>query len=254
MKLAAFDLECAVEIPEGTKDFREFAPYGITCAALAIETDDGCEVRFWEGVPQIISGSCMIIMQELYHDYVDQGYTIVTWNGCQFDFFALAQEMGYNSGFIGMTTELVLEHHIDLMLQFTFTSGHFLGLDKALAGAKLGGKLHDVTLSSGKVIHDMHGSKAPRLWKEGEYDAVLEYLEQDVIQLLALAKWVQKYKRIRWESNNGYDREVLIPELLTVEQCFDIPEPDTSWMDNPPSRETMVDWILNPGILKRGME
>lgn len=242
-KFAAFDIEICKEIPVGTKDFRDYAPYGIACAALAIAGDDNCNVEFWEGNPKLTADECDNLIDRMY-DLINDDYTIVTWNGCQFDFFALAQE----SGAVEDCATLALEH-IDLMLQFTFTEGHYLGLDKALAGAGLGGKIHNVVLSTGEKITDMHGSKAPKLWKQGEREAVLYYLRGDVMQLLALVMSVQMHKRIRWVSGAGTHREVTIPELLTVEECFDLPIPDTSWMSNPPKREGFVDWILDYDLL-----
>lgn len=244
-KLAAFDLEIATEIPVGTKDFRDYAPYGITCAAIALETGDGCHVEYWNGIPRMSQADCCDIVDFMF-ELVNNDYKILTWNGTKFDFFALAQE----SSLYEDCASLAFYDHVDLMLQFTFTVGHFLGLDKALAGAQLDGKVHDVTLSTGKKIHDMHGSKAPRLWKQGECEAVLEYLEGDVTQLLALAKWVQHHKRIYWTSSYGNECKAEIPELLTVKQCFEIPEPDVSWMDNPPTRNDFVDWILDPKVLE----
>ncbi|MBF9685024.1 hypothetical protein IAI30_11480, partial [Streptococcus pseudopneumoniae] len=45
MKFAAFDIEIAKELPEGCKDWREFAPLGVSCAAIATK-EHGVELFY----------------------------------------------------------------------------------------------------------------------------------------------------------------------------------------------------------------
>ncbi len=126
----------------------------------------------------------------------------------------------------------------------TFTKGWYLGLDKALAGASgWKSKVKNVVLRDGTVLSDMSGAQAPALWKAGEHEAVLAYLTGDVTQLLALAEVVQRTHTIRWLSNSGRPQSVRVNKLLTVGECFQIPEPDTSWMSNAPTRSSFVNWI-----------
>ncbi|MBW1778844.1 MAG: hypothetical protein JRG88_11445 [Deltaproteobacteria bacterium] len=61
-----------------------------------------------------------------------------------------------------------------MTLYVTFTRGHFLGLQAALEGCGCAGKLKEVVLSTGEIITDMSGEKAPEFWKKGEREAVLE--------------------------------------------------------------------------------
>ncbi len=129
------------------------------------------------------------------------------------------------------------------MLLVTFNKGWYLALDKALNGAGIGGKVHEVKLKNGKMLRDMDGGMAPKLWAEGEHEAVLTYLRGDVEQTLALAKNIQETCEIQWLSGRGKPQFVSVPQLLTVRECFNIPEPDVSWMDNPPQREGFVKWI-----------
>jgi hypothetical protein len=138
--------------------------------------------------------------------------------------------------------ELAMEH-IDLMLMVTFARGHYLALQKALEGAGMAGKLKRVQLSDGRWIEGMEGSLAPILWEQGEQEAVLAYLEQDVRQQLALAQWVRRTGEIRWTSGAGNPQAAEFGELLTVNECFALPEPDTSWMRDPPSREQFTAWM-----------
>ena len=141
--------------------------------------------------------------------------------------------------------QLALDH-IDLMLLVTFRKGWRLSLQSALKGAGLEGKLKAVTLSTGEKITDMSGLKAPELWQAGEYKAVMEYLREDVLQPLALARHVEKYKVIKWISGRGRLQSVYVPKLSTVRECFALPKPDTSWMTDPPARADFVEWMPRP--------
>ena len=235
MNLASFDLEIAKPIPDDASDWKQYSPLGIACAA--VEFGDSSEPLTWHGVPQMTRAACQQMVGDCL-DLVKKGYTFVTWNGCSFDFAVLAEE----SGMVDECAELAI-NHVDIMLMVTFTKGWYLALQKALKGAGLEGKLTRVTLSTGEVITDMDGAKAPRLWAAGEYDAVLAYLRYDVQQTLKLAHAVQRNKVLRWTSNRGRAQYVRFDRLLTVRECFRIPEPDTSWMTDPPSRTRFVEWM-----------
>ena len=236
-RIAAFDLEIAKVLPEDVTDLKSHAPLGISCAAVALSGTD--EVEIWSGTPQMSVADCRSLVERLA-ELVSDGYTIVTWNGASFDFFVLAQE----SGMLEQCGELAFGH-VDLMVIVTFSKGYYLGLDKALAGAGLQGKVKAVTLNDGSTLSDMSGAGAPQLWAAGERDAVIEYLKGDVTQLLALAARVARSGAITWLSNRGKPQSVRTKKLITVEECFRIPLPDTSWMSNPPSRQSFVDWIPN---------
>jgi hypothetical protein len=238
MKLATFDLEIAKAIPDDVNDWQAMAPLGITCAAVALS--DQSDVIFWKGVPKLSRSECRRLVADL-QDLVKKGYTLVTWNGCAFDFCVLAQESGLQEE----CATLALSH-VDLMLIVTFQKGHYLALQKALEGANIEGKRKKVVLSTGEVIHDMEGKKAPLLWAAKEYDAVLYYLRGDVTQLMELTQDVYNRRRIKWTSNRGRPQEVAISKLYTVKECFSIPEPDTSWMTDPPDRQSFLRWTYEP--------
>ena len=235
MKLAAFDLEIAKQIPDNCKDFLAHGPLGISCAAVALSDTD--EVKFWHDPAHLARPAAQDIVRYL-RDLIQAGYTLVTWNGCYFDFAVLADE----SGLRGDCALLALEH-VDLMLLVTFQKGHYLGLEKALRGAGLEGKLKRVVLSDGAILKNMDGAMAPVLWARGEHQAVLAYLGQDATVTLRLAHSVLATKRIQWISDAGKLKAVEIKRLLTVRQCFALPEPDVSWMSNPPSRRQFIAWM-----------
>ncbi len=232
MKLLSFDIEISKVLPEFSGNLFDHAPLGIACAAVAHD-----DLRFWQGVPQLSREESQGIVRDL-QKLTEEGYTIVTWNGCGFDFRLLAEE----SGMVEECGKMAL-NHVDLMLLVTFNKGWYLGLDKALQGAGVGGKVHEVVLQNGEILREMGGAQAPKLWAEGEHEAVLTYLRGDVEQTLALAKNIQKSKEIRWTSGSGRAQFVSVPKLLTVIECFDLPKPDTSWMSSPPKREDFVKWI-----------
>ncbi len=235
MKLAAFDLEIAAVVPDTVEDWAQLEGLGVSCAAAALS--DGDELQVWDGRPRLSRQECRQLVQDLIA-LETGGYRLISWNGCGFDFRVLAEESGMRSE----CGKLAL-NHTDLMLLVTFTKGWYLGLQTALRGAGLAGKLHQVQLSDGTKIHDMDGSRAPELWADGEYQAVLAYLSQDVTQTLRLAETVERRQRLEWISRRGSPQSIPVPQLLTVHECFDIPEPDTSWMTNPPRREQFVSWI-----------
>jgi len=104
--------------------------------------------------------------------------------------------------------------------------------------------MHNVTLADGTILTEMDGAKAPQLWRAGEREAVLLYLDGDVEQTLQLAQRLRDNSHVTWTSNRGRLQHVDIP-LLTVEQVYahGYPKIDTSWMTNPPTRDQFVAWM-----------
>ncbi len=234
-KYLVFDLEIAKSIPDGTADWKSLFPLGITCAAAALEGEP--EPVIWQGSPQMDRAGCEAIVRQL-EGWVAQGHTLLTWNGCSFDFHVLAIE----SGMLAECARLAADH-IDLMLMFTFKQGYFLGLDKALKGAGIQGKLKQVTLKSGEILGGMDGARAPALWAQGEYEAVLAYLRDDVLLPLQLARKIEQTRKINWTNSKGGLSTANFDRLYSVRECFDFPQPDTSWMKNPPKREDFIRWM-----------
>lgn len=233
MPFAAFDLEIAKQTPEGVSNLMDYAPLGITCAAVAVK---GAPVRFWQGVTQMSRAQACALVASL-QALVAEGYTLLSWNGCAFDFQVLAQE----SGLLAECGQLAL-NHVDLMMIVTYTKGYRLSLEAALKGAGLPGKVKQLTLADGRsVTHS--GAQAPARWAAGEHEAVLAYLEQDVAQLLALGEIVAKKHILAWHSSKGNPMSIKLFTIPTVRECAGIPEADTSWMSAPPSRKEFVAWI-----------
>jgi hypothetical protein len=230
--LVAFDIEIARSLPDGVEDWSNYRPLGISCAATL---STGAPPVLWYGSKssgeygdRMNPGESQELVKYL-QDQVDQGRTILTWNGLGFDFDILAEE----SGMLAECSELAL-NHIDMMFHVFCIKGYALGLDKAAKGMGLAGKTPGMT-----------GDMAPRLWQEGEYLKVLEYLKQDVQTLVDLWGAVDGLRALRWTSNRGYQQRLPLPKgWVTVEEALKLPLPDTSWMSDPWPREKFSGWLV----------
>ena len=230
-KYLAFDIESAKILPEGVQDWSPHRPLGISCAATL--PSDG-EVTLWYGktpsddfAPQMSVEEAQSLVKYLT-SAADSGYQIVTWNGLGFDFDILAEE----SGMLPDCRELAL-NHTDMMFHIFCLKGYPLGLDKAAKGMGLKGK-----------PFGMSGEMAPRMWKDGQFQEVLEYSRQDVRTTLDLAEIVEKQHQLRWLSNRGKPQRLAIPAgWLPVQEALKLPLPDTSWMSDPWPRTKFTKWL-----------
>ncbi len=230
-KYLAMDLEIAKEIPEGTTDWWQHAPLGISCAATW--ASDEPEVVLWSGrgenghAPQMSEIEVADLVAYLAYAANQLGYTIVTHNGTSFDWRMLAIESNSLAD-----CALLAMNSIDSMFHFFALRGHFIGLDKIAKGAGLPGK-----------TEGMSGALAPQMWANGEYDKVLEYVAQDVRTTLDVALAVEQQGCVRWISNSGRPNRVPLTRWLTVAEAMMLPEPDQSWMTNPVKRSQFVEWM-----------
>ena len=230
-KLIAFDIEIAEPLPDGVEDWSHYRPLGISCAATLIS---GEPVITWygnKGAGEYGDRMNPAEAQELVKyllAQVEQGGVILTWNGLGFDFDILAEE----SGMLAECSALARQH-IDMMFHVFCVKGYALGLDKAAKGMGLAGKTPGMT-----------GDMAPRLWQEGEYLKVLEYLQQDVQTLIELWAAVDGLRKLTWISNRGYPQRLPLPKgWVTVEEALNLPLPDNSWMSNPWPRSKFTGWL-----------
>jgi hypothetical protein len=157
------------------------------------------------------------------------GYRILTWNGLGFDFDILAEE----SGTAATCRECALGH-VDMMFHVVCSLGYPVALDKAAQGMGLRGKPTGMT-----------GSEAPRLWAQGRYKEVLDYVAQDVRTAMQIARACDQRLRFEWITRKGTKSTMpLTNGWLTVQEALRLPEPDTSWMSNPLSRRDFTNWLL----------
>ena len=113
MKILAFDLEIVKDIPEGTKDWKDIRPLGISCAAT-FYSQDSIPIVWYHGMQNDIPQPGAMTKEELkaMMDYILNLYSLddvkpLTWNGLQFDFDVLAEESGMKQECV----ELALNHY-----------------------------------------------------------------------------------------------------------------------------------------------
>ena len=119
---------------------------------------------------------------------LQEGYTIITHNGLGFDFVIVAEE----SGRMDECRDLAMTH-VDMMYHFFCGKGFPIKLN---AAAKAIGV---------SKPENVDGSVAPKLWKEGAYQTVLDYVAQDCRLTLDVAhskRRSQKNKLDHWTRLN----------------------------------------------------
>src|SRR5689334_22165067 len=237
--LLAFDAEIAAIIPEGETDWKQHKPLGISCVGLAspgtIKVTYGGDGD-WPPSPRMTRGECQLLVYNLAE--LAKSYTLVGWNSLSFDWELLADE----SGLYEECSQLALDH-VDMMFMVVAIKGYRLGLDKAAKGMGLEGKRKTVRLLDGSELNDMNGAKAPGLWAAGEYQAVLDYLEGDILNTLKVAQAMQEAKCLRWVSGYGKPQQFSFARLLTVRECLKLPLPNTAWMSDPVGRDHYMTWL-----------
>jgi hypothetical protein len=123
--------------------------------------------------------------------------------------------------------------HVDMMFQIVCRLGYGVSLDAAARGTGVEGK-----------PEGMNGSQAPVLWSEGRREEVLRYVAQDVRTTLELATTCEARGVLRWIARSGKLRSMPLPEgWLTVDEAGKLPEPNTSWMDEPWPRGRFTGWM-----------
>lgn len=237
----SYDIEIVEDLPE--RENVELSKFTPSIAAFCTDYEN---IFYYEDVPHMSKNTACKLVIDLQKK-VSEGFTLFTWNGTNFDLQLLA----LYSGMIEECGRLAL-NHVDGMFLVVAQKGFYLGLDKALIGAKMETKLHQVQLNDKSTFGDMNGSKAPSLWRMGEYQAVRDYLRYDVVQPLKLANHIQSTGYIRWTSNSGKANS-LKTKILTVKECVKLPLPDTSWMSSSPKREEFISWIPESILKEEGV-
>ncbi len=231
MKYLAFDLEIAAIIPEGETDWKAYRPLGVTCAATFPSDEE--QPYTWRSIDENdntlprMTNDDLISLVEYLQFMAARGYTILTWNGLSFDFDVLAEE----SGLYAECADLAMRH-VDMMYHVFCIRGHYLGLDKVAKGLGLPGK-----------TAGMDGAKAPQMWADGKFAEVLEYVAQDVRTTMAVALEAERIGGVQWVSATGRTNVIDLDRWMPVNEAQRLPDPDTSWMKNPVSREKFTAWM-----------
>lgn len=228
----AFDIETAKDVPGDDFNWRPHRPLGISCAATL--ASDSRQPLLWygktrDGLPEkrMCQEDAQGLVQYLSKMAAD-GLRILTWNGLGFDFDILAEE----SGAAANCKESALGH-VDMMFHVFCSLGYPVSLDKAAQGMGLPGKPPGMT-----------GFKAPKLWAQGHFKEVLEYVAQDVRTAMQIAQACEQRRRFEWITRKGTKSSMpLTNGWLTVREALRLPEPDTSWMSAPLSRRDFTAWL-----------
>ena len=231
-KYAALDIETAKDVPGADFDWRPHRPLGISCAAV-LRCDAKKAVLFHgnsqDGTPtgRMSQADAGKVVHELARLVAD-GYTLLTWNGLGFDFNVLQEE----SGLLDQCRALALDH-VDAMLHVFCDRGFPVALDKAAQALGIPGK-----------PAGMSGWLAPKLWAQGRYQEVLDYVAHDAHIALQVAHACEERRRFEWITRRGTSSSMdLRRGWLTVREALRLPEPDTSWMSSPIPRDQFTQWL-----------
>ena len=232
----AFDIEITKVLSEGESDWKTHRPLGISCTAtLPSDTE---EPLLLHGLTADHRPADQMSQQDavnlVYYlmTMVNDGYTVLTWNGLGFDFDILAEE----SGMLEECSRLAL-NHVDIMFHVFCQLGYPIALDRAPKAMSLTGK-----------PEGMSGALAPRLWAAGKHQEVLEYVAQDARTTLELAQTCEQCGYLRWIAHSGNICTMALPTgWLTVREAMALPQPDTSWMSNPWPRSKFTGWMSGSG-------
>ncbi len=231
-RYAAFDIETAKDVPGSDFNWRAYRPLGISCAA-ALQCDSQ-EPVIWHGknadgspAGRMSQAEAKGVVLELTN-WVADGYTLLTWNGLGFDFDVLGEESGCRDE----CKELAM-NHVDMMFHVFCDRGFPVAIDKAAQALGIPGK-----------PPGMSGMLAPRLWAQGRFQDVLDYVAQDVRIALDVARICERRRRFKWITQKGATRSMDLPQgWLTVSDAMRLPKPDTSWMDSAIPRRAFTGWL-----------
>ena len=226
----AFDIETVKPFPQG-ESWRDHRPIGIGCAAAYSDDTGPLSWRRTETdgaiAERLDQQDAQALVQDLL-DHVQQGLTIVTWNGLGFDFDVLAEESGRHDD----CSELA-RSHVDMMFHIFCYKGYPISLATLAKGMNTPGKTEGMT-----------GDIATQMWAQGDRQPVIDYCVQDTLATLQLAQAGTRTKRLQWNSKSGRAQALALNRgWLTVQQAVLTPEPNTSWMDNPIPRSSFSSWL-----------
>lgn len=243
--------ECGVIRPYwdfNNPDWTDHMPFLISCAAMAyiIEDDFGNPTKqkaeFWHGdAPGVLTPPQIgDMVGELYEIY-KKGHKICAHNGANFDFRDLYVMGKYNDTGLTDFNDKVMElaaNSYDLCVYAVAKKGWFIGLDSFARGMEVEGKLKEVKLKDGTAVEDMSGLMAIDLWLDGEVQAVLDYLEEDVYSLCRLMNKLNRGDKIRWYTKRGVLNGMDYKEM-NVKECIALKNLRNPLQD----KHKMVDWI-----------
>ena len=232
-KLTAFDFEIVnprlpERLPDGA-DLWDYAPHYISVAGVWVLLNGNTDN--YAICPMVGGRAAACFDERATHEVLDkllvaqeQGYAIVSWNGAGFDFRVLAELLPARKHEV---VELCKKSY-DPMFQILCLRGFMVGLGAVCKGFGLGEK-------------KMHGQSA-LVWPNNAVQ-IIEYVKDDASKTGRVLLKILEHSGLRWVTKKGmWSFQAFYRGPLTVEECLAIPLPDTSWMDNPKSREDVLQW------------
>ena len=237
MKLLSFDIEISdVFELERYEDLEKYAPFHISVAATAVHNG---EERVWYSEDENGHPALNLTKQRAHEllEYLDEmqqkKFMICAWNGLSFDL----KWIGHQADNMALAARIALKSY-DPMFQFFNQAGFPVGLAKVAEA---------MSISQEKL---MDGADAPKEWRAGNCQKVMEYCLGDcqMTNLIILA--IQKIRQVRWVTGRGYISSKPMPRLKSVEEVIQDPEPDQSWMDTPMPKVKFYKWVLAANVVK----
>ncbi len=235
VKYVAFDIETAKDVPGTDFNWRPHRPLGIACIASMSSSCE--EPRIWyskgaDGTPlPQMSRSDVVEFVRYIDSLIGDGFRPLTWNGLAFDYDILAEE----SNLWDQCKQQAMQH-VDMMFHIVCEKGFPVSLANAATGMGFQGKLRGVD-----------GRDAPTLWLQGQHDAVINYVAQDVRVTLELATECDRRRIFKWITSRGKIGTMPLPKgWLSVNEAMRLPLPDTSWMSDPIHRNSYSAWLSRP--------
>ncbi len=230
MRTLAFDIEIAnvFELRPG-EDLDRHAPFDVAVAATEVE---GGEHRLWystgaDGRPLVALERRDARALLAYLDEMQRaGHALCAWNGLGFDL----QWIGHAAGDVPTASRVALQLY-DPMFQLYTLKGFPVSLAAVAAGLGIG------------LAKTMDAADAPRQWRAGNHQRVLDYVLGDVRMTNAVVAEIARRREVVWVTQRGSRSSVPLPRLKTVAECLREPLPDQSWMSRPIPRERFTRWL-----------
>ncbi len=166
-------------------------------------------------------------MLEYLDDVQKKGFMVCCWNGLGFDLKWLGQQ----SGEIRLAANVAMKSY-DPMFQFFNQTGFPVSLAKVAEAMKI---------PQEKL---MNGADAPKQWRAGNHQAVMDYVLGDCQMTNKIVLAIQEARAISWVTARGSVRVESMPRLKSVEEVIGDPAPDQSWMSNPLSKSKFSEWAV----------
>lgn len=230
MNVLSFDIEISDLFELGKyEDMEKYAPFHISVAATAIHNG---EERVWyskdeEGHPALnLTQQRAHELLEYLDDMQQKNHMVCAWNGLGFDL----KWIGHQAGDMGLAARIALKSY-DPMFQFFNQAGFPVGLAKVAQA---------MGIPQEKL---MDGADAPRQWRQGNCQKVMDYCLGDCQMTNRIVLAIQKTGKVKWVTAKGDVRSKPMPRLKSVEEVIRDPGPDQSWMATPMPRSQFYTWV-----------